>query len=83
MYTIQQNVDTRERQMRMWKNVIHDYAKSLGVYSLTFNELYNSPICHNASINRRLKIESIQSIAAWMVQNKFADYTSAKNQDNQ
>ena len=61
--------------MQMWKNLILDYAKSLKVYSLTFNELFNSPICHNATINRRLKMDSIKQIAAWMVQNKFADYS--------
>ena len=39
-YTIQKNVDTRQRQMVMWQKLIFDYAKSLGKYSLSFNELY-------------------------------------------
>lgn len=59
LYTIQKNVDTKDRQMQMWKNLILDFAKSQKKYSLTFNELFNSPICHNQSINRRLKLESI------------------------
>ena len=62
--------------MQMWKNLILDFAKSEKKYSLTFNELYNSPICYKQSINRRLKMESIKEIAAWMVQNKCADYSS-------
>ena len=67
--------------MIMWKTLILSYAKSLKKWSLTFNELYESPICQNASINRRLKMDSIKQIAKWMVQNKFAAYTSAEGGD--
>ena len=62
--------------MNMWKNLVFEYTKSKGVYSVTFNDLFNSPICQNAKINRRLKMESIKQIAQWMVSNKFADFTS-------
>lgn len=76
MYTIQSNVNTKERQMTMWKNLILDYAKSKGAYSLTLNELYESNVCQNKEINRRLKIDAIRQITDWMVQHKFADWTS-------
>ena len=46
-YTIQKNFDTRERQMNMWKQLIFDWTKSQKKYSVTFNELYNSPIAQN------------------------------------
>ena len=64
--------------MIMWQRLIFSYAKSLKKWSLTFNELYESPICQNANINRRLKLESIKSIAKWMVEKKFAAYTTAE-----
>ena len=60
----------------MWQKLIFDYCKSIGTYSISFNELYESPICCNAKINRRLKMESIKSIAKWLVGKKFADYTT-------
>ena len=31
-YTVQKNVDTRERQMKMWSDLICAYAKFKGVY---------------------------------------------------
>ena len=64
----------------MWQKLIFDYAKSLGKYSLSFNELYQSPICQNQQINRRLKMDAIKSIAKWLVDNKFGDFTAAANQ---
>ena len=76
LYTIQKNLDTRERQMTMWQKLIFDYAKAKGTYTLTFNELYGSKICVNKEINRRLSMDNIKQIAAWMVANKFADYTT-------
>ena len=49
-YTIQKNVDTRERQMKMWSDLILAYAKHLGVYSISLGELYASAICNNENI---------------------------------
>ena len=83
MYTIQKNLDTRERQMTMWKNLIFDFAKSQNTYVLTFSELFNSPICCNSAINRRLKMDSIREIAKWMVDNKFADFTANQTEGNE
>lgn len=53
------NVDTKERQMKMWSDLILSYAKSKGMLSIALSELYNSPICVNSEINRRLSMDAI------------------------
>eukprot|EP00347_Sterkiella_histriomuscorum_P005578 403356074 len=75
-YTIQLNVDTRERQMKMWADLILNYTKSKQQYSISLGELYNSHITQNPEINRRLSMDSLLQIADWMSKNKFADFTS-------
>lgn len=40
-------MDTRERQMKMWSDVILAYCKSKGLYSISLGELYASEICQN------------------------------------
>ena len=64
--------------MIMWQKLIFDYAKSQNKYVVTFNELYDSPICQNNQINRRLKMDSIIQICEWMVQKKLADYSATE-----
>ena len=66
--------------MVMWQKLIFDYAKSLNKYVVTYNELYESPICQNKEINRRLKMDSIIIICEWMVSKKLADFTSTEQQ---
>ena len=62
--------------MLMWQKLIFAYCKSLSTYSMTFTEFYESPIAQNATINRRLNQESIKQICKWMVDNKYAEFTS-------
>ena len=75
-YTIQKNVDTRERQMKMWSDLILAYCKHRGTYTASLGELYAAPICNNSNINRRLSMENLKRVTDWMKQNKFADYTA-------
>ena len=69
-------MDTRERQCKMWTDVILAYCKSKGLYSISLGELYASEICQNQSINRKLSMESLTQICDWMEANKFGEYTS-------
>ena len=69
-------MDTRERQMKMWTDVILAYCKSKGLYSISLGELYASEICQNQTINRKLSMESLTQICDWMEANKFGEYTS-------
>ena len=52
--------------MKMWSDLIVSYCKSKGLYSIPLNELYNSPICVNNDINRRLSMDSLKQVVDWM-----------------
>ena len=39
-------------------------------------ELYDSEICNNAGINRRLSMDSVGKVAEWMQSNKFGEFTA-------
>ncbi len=66
---IQLNLDTKERQMKMWSDLILAYTKSKGLYSISLNELYCSPVCVNQDINRRLPMDGIHKVIEWMKAN--------------
>mmetsp|Transcript_19321 Transcript_19321/g.13873 ORF Transcript_19321/g.13873 Transcript_19321/m.13873 type:complete len:89 (+) Transcript_19321:34-300(+) len=68
-FTIQKNVDTRDRQMKMWTDLILSYTKSKGAYTITLNELYSSPLCINQKVNRRLSMDSLVQVCRWMRDN--------------
>ena len=53
----------------MWSDLILSYTKAKGYYSISLNELYNSPICLNNEINRRLSMDAILQIVEWMQKN--------------
>lgn len=61
----------------MWSDLILAYAKNKKVYSLTLGEMYDSPLCHNQAVNRRLAMADLQQICEWMQANNFAEFTSA------
>ena len=62
--------------MKMWSDLILTYCKHRGIYSISLGELYASPICNNAAINRRLSMDSLVKVGEWMQANKFGDFTS-------
>ena len=53
----------------MWSDLILSYAKSKQIYSIALNELYQSPICCNMEINRRLSMDNILYVSEWMQKN--------------
>ena len=57
--------------MKMWSDMIVSYAKSRGFHSISLSELYNSPICLNAEINRRLSMDSVIQVIDWMSKNSM------------
>ena len=75
-YTIQKNVDTRERQLKMWSDLICAYCKHNQVYSMGLNELYDSGLAKNEVIGRQLSVEGLHKVCEWMQANKFGEYTA-------
>lgn len=62
-------MDTRERQMKMWSDLLLNYARNSKIYGISLGELHALPLCNNTKINRRLSIESIRAITDWMQKN--------------
>ncbi len=52
--------------MKMWSDLILSFTKAKGLHSIAMNELYNSPICVNNEINRRLSMDALTSVIEWM-----------------
>jgi len=52
--------------MKMWSDLILAYTKAQGAYAISLFELYSSPLANNTSINRRLSMDALHSICAWM-----------------
>ena len=62
--------------MRMWSDIIVQYAKNLQVYSIALHDFLQSPICNNQKIKRKLTLEALREIFDWMQMQGFSDYTS-------
>ena len=60
----------------MWSDLILSYCRHQGTYSIALGELYNSPVCQNAEINRRLSMDNIKKVCTWMQANRFAEFTA-------
>ncbi|TNV77875.1 hypothetical protein FGO68_gene12395 [Halteria grandinella] len=76
-YTIQLNQDTRERQLKLWAEILLSYAKSQGKMGYSVQELYESEgVCVNKKVNRRLSIEAVGKVMEYMVEKGLADYSA-------
>jgi len=60
----------------MWSDIILSYCKSQGLHSISLGQLYDSELCNNQSIKRRLSMNDIKAVGTWMQNNKFGDFTS-------
>ncbi|XP_065833969.1 vacuolar protein-sorting-associated protein 25-like [Oscarella lobularis] len=58
-YTLQPNVDTREKQIDGWCNLVLSYHRSNKLFKLDLKEASASPLFNNKKINRRLSEEAI------------------------
>ncbi|XP_028403021.1 vacuolar protein-sorting-associated protein 25-like [Dendronephthya gigantea] len=61
-FTIQQNSDTKARQLDLWCNLVLTYYKHKKLYVFDVNEAQNSPLFFNKEINRKLPIEGINLV---------------------
>ena len=61
----------------MWSDIFVSYCKAQGKHTMAVQEAYESILCKNDSINRRLSQNDIGLVADWMQSNKFGKWTSA------
>ncbi|XP_013396325.1 vacuolar protein-sorting-associated protein 25 [Lingula anatina] len=61
-FTLQPNLDTREKQLQSWCSLILSYQKHIKSHTLDVVEMQTSSLFYNKSIERKLSLESIYLI---------------------
>jgi hypothetical protein len=68
---LQPTLETREKQLRLWKELILDYCSKSNVYQInpaTF------PFFKNESINRQMSVDGIRAIVEFLLANRNAEW---------
>uniref|UniRef100_A0A8D0GLR5 Vacuolar protein-sorting-associated protein 25 n=1 Tax=Sphenodon punctatus TaxID=8508 RepID=A0A8D0GLR5_SPHPU len=61
-FTLQPNVDTRQKQLTAWCSLVLLYCRLNKLYTMTVMEAQESPLFHNQKLQRKLPLESIQVV---------------------
>ncbi|ELT92317.1 hypothetical protein CAPTEDRAFT_161891 [Capitella teleta] len=61
-FTLQPNADTRRKQLDAWRSLVLDYHRHNKQYTLDIAEAQSSDLFFNKSINRKLSLESINTV---------------------
>eukprot|EP01040_Poterioochromonas_malhamensis_P008050 gene8050-8701_t len=73
-FSLQPIAETREKQLRLWKELILDYCAKSHIYQInpiTF------PYFKNESINRQLSSEGIAAVTQYLVNSRNAEWDDA------
>uniref|UniRef100_A0A3B5AYI5 Vacuolar protein-sorting-associated protein 25 n=1 Tax=Stegastes partitus TaxID=144197 RepID=A0A3B5AYI5_9TELE len=61
-FTLQPNVDTRQKQLVAWCSLALSYCRHHKLYTLDVMEAQESPVFNNKKIERKLSMEAIQVV---------------------
>ncbi|GAB6028115.1 Vacuolar protein-sorting-associated protein 25 [Chamberlinius hualienensis] len=61
-FTIQPNVDTRNKQLEAWGSLILNYHRVKRLFILDVTEAQNSPLFFNKEIDRKLSLDAIYTV---------------------
>ncbi|CAJ0966387.1 unnamed protein product [Ranitomeya imitator] len=61
-YTLQPNVDTRQKQLSAWSSLVLSYCRHNKLYTMNVMEIQESPLFNNKKIQRKLSLESVQVV---------------------
>jgi len=61
-FTSQPNVETEEKRMEAWQNLVLDYCRHHRIFILDIQEAIQSPLFSNKSINRLLDINGVHKV---------------------
>ncbi|CAI5658318.1 unnamed protein product [Oreochromis niloticus] len=61
-FTLQPNVDTRQKQLAAWCSLALSYCRHHKLYTLDVMEAQESPMFNNKKIERKLSMEAIQVV---------------------
>uniref|UniRef100_A0A8C6Q2K4 Vacuolar protein-sorting-associated protein 25 n=1 Tax=Nothobranchius furzeri TaxID=105023 RepID=A0A8C6Q2K4_NOTFU len=61
-FTLQPNVDTRQKQLAAWCSLVLSYCRHHKLYTLDVMEAQESPVFNNKKMERKLSVEAIQVV---------------------
>ncbi|XP_037319735.2 vacuolar protein-sorting-associated protein 25 isoform X1 [Pungitius pungitius] len=61
-FTLQPNVDTRQKQLAAWCSLALSYCRHHKLYTLDVMEAQESPVFNNKKVERKLSVEAIQVV---------------------
>uniref|UniRef100_A0A915P4C9 Vacuolar protein-sorting-associated protein 25 n=2 Tax=Meloidogyne TaxID=189290 RepID=A0A915P4C9_9BILA len=61
-FTLQPNLQTRDKQLKSWSRLVLDYCQFNKIYSANFEEISHSELFNNRRLNRRLDDFGIRAV---------------------
>ncbi|PNI33810.1 VPS25 isoform 2, partial [Pan troglodytes] len=70
-FTLQPNVDTRQKQLAAWCSLVLSFCRLHKQSSMTVMEAQESPLFNNVKLQRKLPVESIQIVLEELRKKEF------------
>ena len=66
-FTLQVNNDTRDKQLKLWQELVCNYSEANKTHSWGITELYSSEVCVNKVINRRIAKKDFDAVVEFLI----------------
>ena len=66
-FTIQVNSDTKDKQLKLWQDLICKYSDAKKMHSWGIAELHASEVCVNKNINRRISKKDFDTVIEYLI----------------
>lgn len=73
-FTLQRTLVTREKQLEAWADLVLDYCQFHRIYTLVVNDISNSELFCNSTLNRRLSPDGVRAVFDFLEQKKHIDW---------
>lgn len=73
-FTLQQNEDTKRKQLDAWSDLILNYCKFKRLFKLDVGEMSNSELFNNKKIDRKCSNELINEIFDYLIKTNRAEW---------
>ncbi|GJQ09346.1 hypothetical protein GpartN1_g1137.t1 [Galdieria partita] len=73
-FTLQPVKTTKEKQLKLWCDLVLSYCKHYKIFKLSLTDSANSPLFVNTSIDRRLSISAIEEVFSRLVSMGYGEW---------
>lgn len=70
LFTLQPNALTRQRQMKLWADLIVDWCRYHRTFRLSLVDAVDLPLFHNARMRKRIGMQDARTIIDWMAKSQ-------------